>query len=96
MMDTANSQEESPSSTQGLIVDFPCKPRIPLKSEGIVSTAPKFALLQVHFSPYSKEVMIPYDDAKLKWYTKEESGVFSGSQGLLTFVGSETCFGIQC
>jgi hypothetical protein len=80
MMDTANSQEEFPSSTQGLIVDFPCEPRVPLKSEGIVSTAPKFARLQVRFSQYSEEVTIPYDDAKSKWYTKEEQSLFRQSR----------------
>jgi hypothetical protein len=80
MMDTANSQEESPSSTQGLIVDFPCKPRVSLKSEGIVFTAPKFARLQLHFSQYSEEVTIPYDDAKSKLYTKEEQSLFRQSR----------------
>jgi len=77
-MGTANSQEECPS-TQGLIVDFPCKPRISRKSEGIVSTAPKSAPLRVCFSKFSELVTIPYDDAKLKWYTQEEQSLFRQS-----------------
>ena len=78
-MDTANSQEECPS-TQGLIVDFPCKSGIPLKSEGIVSTRPKSAPLRVRFSQLSELVKIPYDDAKLKWYTQEEESLFRQSR----------------
>ena len=79
IMDTANSQEKCPS-THGLIVDFPCKPRISLKSEGIVSTAPKSAPLRVCFSKFSELVIIPYDDAKLKWYTQEEQSLFRQSR----------------
>jgi hypothetical protein len=79
MMDTANSQEECPS-THGLIVDFPCKSRISPKSEGIVSTAPKSAQLRVCFSKFSELVIIPYDDAKLKWYTQEEQRLFRQSR----------------
>ena len=79
MMDTAKSQEER-ISTHGMIVEFPCKPRISLKSEGIVSTAPKSAPLRVCFSKFSELVIIPYDDAKLKWYTQEEQSLFRQSR----------------
>ena len=79
MMDTANSQEKCPA-TQGLIVDFPCEPRITRKSEGFVSTAPKSAVLRVRFSQFSELVTIPYDDAKLKWYTQEEQRLFRQSR----------------
>jgi hypothetical protein len=79
IMDTANSQEECPS-THSLIVDFPCEPRISLKSEGIVSTAPKSAPIRVCFSKFSKVFIIPYDDAKLKWYTQEEQSLFRQSR----------------
>ena len=78
-MDTAKSQEECPS-TQGLIVDFPCEPRISLKGEGIVSTAHKSAPLRVRFSQFSELVVIPYDNAKLKWYTQEEQCLFRQSR----------------
>jgi hypothetical protein len=73
---TTTSQEEVPPLSQGLIVDFPCKPRVSLKSRGIVYTAPTFAPPRVGFSKFSQLVIIPYDDMESKWYTREDQRHF--------------------
>lgn len=54
------SQKVNPSPH--MIVDFPCRPRSTRR--------------QVRFSQFSQLVTIPYDDAKLKWYTQEEERLF--------------------
>ena len=75
MMDTKTSQEEPPSP-HDLIVDFPSKPRIVSQSQDIKSAAPLSARPRVQFSKFSQLIMIPYDDAQSKWYTREEEHHF--------------------
>ena len=75
-MDTTTSRDEFAPLSQGLIVDFPCEPRIPLKSEGAVSTAATFAPPRVRISKFSQLVIIPYDDMESKWYTQDEQHLF--------------------
>ena len=79
-MDTTTSRDESPPLFQGLILDFPCERGIPLKSEGIVSTAATFAPPRVRFSKFSQLVIIPYDDMESKWYTQDEQHLFRQSR----------------
>jgi hypothetical protein len=72
-----------PPMTQGLIVDFPCEPRIALnaqRSKGTVSTASTFPRPQVQISQFSQLFMIPYDDTESKWYTQEEMSRFKESR----------------
>jgi hypothetical protein len=72
-MDTITSKEKQVTTIpQGLIVDFPCKSRVASESKVIASTAPSFARNRVRFSEFSQLVLIPYDDAKSKWYTQRE------------------------
>jgi hypothetical protein len=73
MMDTKTSQEEPPSPHY---VGFPSKPRIVSKSQGMKFAAPLRARPRVRISKFSKLVMIPYDDAQSKWYTREEQRLF--------------------
>jgi hypothetical protein len=46
------------------------------KSKVITSTAPSFARKRVCISEFSLLVMIPYDDAKSKWYDQQEERKF--------------------
>ena len=75
-MDTTKTSQEEPPSPHDLIVDFPCQPRIVSNSQDIKYDVPLSARPRVQFSEFSQLIMIPYDDAQSKWYTREEQGLF--------------------
>ena len=76
-MDTITSNENQVTPIpQGIIVNFPCKSHVECESKVIPSTAPLFARKRVRFSEFSLLVMIPYDDAKSKWYAQREERQF--------------------
>jgi hypothetical protein len=81
-MNTITSKEELPFA-QGIVEDVTCKSRNDSKRKGIMSNArlrakhPLRAKPQVRISKLSQLVMIPFDDAKTKWYTEEEMRLFN-------------------
>ena len=71
---TSGQEVPPPPLTQGgMIVDFPCEPRLRLRR---VSTAFTFERPVVQISQFSCVIIIPYDDPESKWYTKEEEDYF--------------------
>jgi hypothetical protein len=71
---TDTSQESPPAMTQGgMIVDFPCEPRMRPRR---VSSASTFVRPVVQISQFSCAITIPYDDPESKWYSKEEENYF--------------------
>jgi hypothetical protein len=76
-MDTITSNEKHDTPIpQGLIINFPCKSHVECESKVITSTAPSFARKRVRISEFSLLVVIPYDDAKSKWYDQREERKF--------------------
>jgi len=84
-MNTITSSKEVSHCPHGSLEDLQCEIRSAFESEGImsdtssdVSSCAKPPLRpRVRFSKFSQLVFIPYDDAKSKWYTKEEQRLFN-------------------
>jgi hypothetical protein len=74
-MNTITSNEELPFA-QGIVEDVTSKPIHDSESKGIMSNArlrakhPLRAKPRVRISKFSQLVMIPFEDAKTKWYTQ--------------------------
>lgn len=81
-MNTITSNEELPFA-QGIVEDVTCKPIHDSESKSIMSNArlrakhPLRAKPRVRISKFSQLVMIPFEDAKAKWYTQEEMRLFN-------------------
>ncbi len=84
-MNTITSTKEVSFVTHGTLQDLPCKTSTALESEGIMSAAsspmPSCAKPpprpQVCISKFSQLIIIPYNDAQMKWYTQEEWRLFN-------------------
>jgi hypothetical protein len=84
-MNTIISNKEVSLFTHGSLQDLPRETSTALESEGIMPAAtspvPPCAKPpprpRVRISKFSQLIIIPYDDAQLKWYTQEERRLFN-------------------
>jgi hypothetical protein len=105
MMKNSTSINEVSSFPHDSVEDFACKPSIVSESEVIMSAGGPVPLPlcakpslrpQVRISQFSQLFIIPYDDAKSKWYTQEEYNLFnrtriSDALRLRNLLQGETC-----
>jgi hypothetical protein len=84
-MNAITSSKEVLHFPHGSLKYLPCETSSAMESEGIMSDTSNDVSLcakppprpRVRFSKFSQLVIIPYDDAKSKWYTQEEQRHFN-------------------
>mmetsp|Transcript_17023 Transcript_17023/g.27658 ORF Transcript_17023/g.27658 Transcript_17023/m.27658 type:complete len:178 (-) Transcript_17023:179-712(-) len=74
-----NTSQEEFTTSHGLIVDFPCQPKVTItpKDKDTMSSAPALSPRpRVRFSEYSQLSVIPKDDTKSKCFSRQEQRLF--------------------